>query len=69
MFKQKIMRNRVALNCFLIGLASFIVMLEQAGFAADPDRVERPAYSPVIRQNEDWSTFLIGEKNVFRQLV
>ena len=31
-------------------------MVVQAGFAADPEGLERPKYSHVLRQNEDWSS-------------
>jgi len=44
----------VTIECFFIGLIA-VVVLVQAGFAADTEGLERPNYSPVLRQNEDWS--------------
>ena len=54
MFKYKIMHTMVALGWFFFGLLAVVVLVKTA-FAADPEGLERPKYSPVLRQNEDWS--------------
>lgn len=48
--------------CFLVGLI-FIFSGVQAGIAAEPESLKRPKYSPVLRQNEDWSV-LAGYENI-----
>ena len=54
MFKQKTVRAMETRLCFFVGLfAAFICV--HAGFAAEPEGLKRPGYSPVLRQNEDWS--------------
>lgn len=40
--------------CFFVGLIAVFICVH-AGFAAEPEILKRPRYSPVFRQNEDWS--------------
>jgi hypothetical protein len=55
MFKQKTVRAMGTRRCLFIGLIA-VFLFVQEGFAAEPEGLKRPKYSPVLRQNEDWST-------------
>ena len=40
-----------------------VFLFVQGAFAADPEGLKRPSYSPVLRQNEDWSV-LAGDDTI-----
>ena len=51
-----------ARNFSIIGVIA-VFMFVQGAFAADPEGLKRPNYSPVLRQNEDWSV-LAGDDTI-----
>ncbi len=40
-----------------------VLIVVQVGFAAEPDEFKRPKYSPVLRQNENWSALAGHDKS------
>ena len=48
--------------CFFVGLIA-VVLCANTGYAAESEGPKRPKYSPVLRQNEDWSVLAETDKS------
>jgi len=59
---MRTLRSMEARHLSFIGLI-VVFLFVQGAFAADPEGLKRPNYSPVLRQNEDWSV-LAGDDTI-----
>ena len=54
MIKQRKVRTIQSRLCFFAGLIAVLIFVH-TGLASEPEGFKRPKFSPVLRQNEDWS--------------